>query len=154
MASTLSIIPYQMMPGEEKIVAERIYSLLSQPPKLAAPEPAPSGATAAIAGQWEVRLEFGRGSATHTVFLEQDGSKLAGSHRGEFHSGDLAGTVAANTVRFRSSHRVHGTRLGYDFTGMIAGDQMTGHVNMGEYGITPFTAQKHKYPAEGTRRPG
>ncbi|MBL0160415.1 MAG: hypothetical protein IPP47_25540 [Bryobacterales bacterium] len=151
MASTLSIIPYQMMPGEEKVVAERIFAYLSKPPKPAAPEPVPTGANATVSGQWEVRLEFGRGSATHTLFLEQDGAKLAGTHRGEFFSGDLAGSVAANTLRFRSSHRVHGTRLGYDFSGAVTGDQMIGTVNMGEYGTTAFTAQRHKYQAGGRR---
>ena len=151
-ASTLSIIPYQMMPGEEKIVAERIYALLSKPPKAADPVPAPVGATAAIAGQWDVRLEFGRGSATHSVFLEQDGAKLTGTHRAEFFSGDIAGSIAADNVRFRSSHRVHGTRLTYDFSGAVDGEQITGTVNLGEYGTTVFTAQKHKYQPAGGRR--
>lgn len=152
MASTLSIIPYQMMPGEEKVVAERIHTLLSKPPKFADPEPPPPGTPASLAGQWDVRLEFGRGSAAHTVFLEQDGSKLAGTHRGEFFSGDLTGSVAVNTAKFRSSHRVHGTRLNYDFAGTVNGDQMTGTVNMGEYGITAFTAQRHKYQTGRGRR--
>lgn len=151
MASTVSIIPYQMMPGEETVVADRIFTLLSKPPKLAAPEPPPSGASADVAGQWDVRLEFGRGSATHTVFLEQDGARLSGTHRGEFYSGEIAGSVAANTVRFRSSHKVHGTRLGYEFSGAVTGDRMTGAVNMGEYGTTAFTAQRHIYQAGGRR---
>ncbi len=152
MASTLSVIPYQMMPGEEKVVADRIHALLSNPPRIAPPEPTPSGPEASVAGQWHVRLEFGRGSATHTVFLEQDGPKLSGTHRGEFYSADLSGSVAANAVRFRSSHRVHGTRLSYDFAGLANGDTMTGTVDLGEYGTTPFTAQRHKYQQTGGRR--
>ena len=152
MASTLSIIPYQMMPGDEKIVGERIYALLSKPPKFADPEPAPAGSPAPVAGQWEVALEFGRGSATHTVLLEQDGGKLVGTHRGEYFSGDLTGTVAASQVKFRSSHRVHGTRLGYDFAGVVDGDKITGTVNLGEYGVTTFVAQRHKYQSMPNRR--
>ncbi len=151
LGSSLSIIPYQMMPGEEKIVGERLHALLSQPPRPPGPEPA-AGETAAVAGQWDVRLEFGRGSATHTVFLEQEGTKLTGTHRGEFFSGDLTGTVAANRVRFRSSHKVHGTRLGYDFSGALAGERITGTVNLGEYGETQFTASRHKYQPAGGRR--
>jgi hypothetical protein len=152
MASTLSIIPYQMIAGEENIVADRIYALLSKPPKFKDPDPPPSGQPATVAGQWEAHLEFGRGSATHTIVLEQNGPKLAGTHHGEYFSGDLAGTVAANTVRFRSMHRVHGTQLSYDFTGSVEGDRITGTVNMGEYGTTAFTAQRHQYQAGGRRR--
>lgn len=150
-ASTLSIVPYQMMPGEEKIVAERIYALLAKPPKFADPEPVPGGPAANVAGQWEARLEFGRGSAMHTIVLEQDGSKLTGTHRGEFYASDLAGSVAGDTVKFRSSHRVHGTRLGYDFSGSVNGGRMTGTVNMGEYGTTNFTAERHVYQTTGRR---
>jgi L-seryl-tRNA(Ser) seleniumtransferase len=152
MASTASIVPYQMMPGDEKMIAERMYALLSQPPKFADPEPPPTGQSAAVAGQWEVRMEFGRGSASHTLLFEQDGSKLVGTHRGEFYSGDLSGTIAANRIRFRTSHRVHGTRLSYDFEGTVDGDRMTGSVNLGEYGTTTFAAQRHKYQPMGRRR--
>ena len=40
MASTIGIVPYQMMPGDEKVVADRLYALLSKPPKIENP-PAP-----------------------------------------------------------------------------------------------------------------
>ncbi len=145
MASSVSIIPYMMSPGDEKVVADRLYAALSKPPRFADPEPPPAGTPAAVGGQWELRLEFGRGSANHSVVLEQDGAKLVGTHHGEFYSGDLTGTVAGNTVRFRSSHRVQGTRLSYDFTGQLDGDHLAGTLNMGEYGETSWTAQKHKY---------
>ena len=74
--------------------------------------------------------------------LEQDGGKLGGTHRGEFYSGKLSGQVAANNVQFRSSHRVHGTQLGYDFKGSIENGRMKGTVNLGEYGVAQFTAQR------------
>lgn len=142
-----------MMPGEEKVVAERLYAVLSKPPKFETSEP-PSGQPVSVGGQWDARLEFGRGSANHTIVLEQDGANLLGTHHGEFYAGDLNGSVAANTVRFRSSHRVHGTRLFYDFTGTVEGDGMAGIVNLGEYGQTSWTAQKHKYQPLAGRRPG
>jgi L-seryl-tRNA(Ser) seleniumtransferase len=152
MESSVSIIPYQMMPGEEKAVAERIRALLASPPKPPAPEPEPSTPSASIAGQWDLNLNFGRGSAVHTLFFEQDGSKLAGTHRGEFYSGDLNGSMSGNSVRFRSSHRVHGTRLGYEFTATFDGGKLAGSVAMGEYGVAPFTAERHKYQQMGRRQ--
>lgn len=151
--SSVSIIPYMMMPGDDKIVAERLYALLSNPPKFADPEP-PASPSISVSGQWEARLEFGRGSANHTIVLEQDGSKLLGTHHGEFYEGDLSGTVSGNQVRFRTSTRVEGTRLSYEFTGVMEGDKIAGVVNLGEYGQTTWSAQKHKYQAGGNRRNG
>jgi len=58
-------------------------------------------------------------------------------------SGNLGGTVAENQVRFRSSQKIEGTRLTYDFrgtatgesmSGTATGESMSGTVNMGEYG--------------------
>src|SRR5271169_3928591 len=92
MASTVSIVPYQMIAGDEKVVADRLYTLLSKPPKMENPPPPPSGSPAVLSGQWDLRLEFVHGSASHTLMLEQDGSKLMGTHHGEFAAGDLSGT--------------------------------------------------------------
>ncbi len=137
------IIPYQMMPGDENVVAQRIAEVFAAPPK-AQPAPAQEPPVP-VAGQWDVRIEFTRGAATHSVALEQDGSTLKGTHRGEFYSGDLAGSINGRSARFRSSHKVHGTRLTYDFTGTVDGDRITGTVDTGEYGVAPFTAERHKY---------
>lgn len=148
MASTISITPYMMVPGDEKVAAERIYAVLSKPPKFADPE-VPRGSPATIAGQWGLRIEFGRGSAAHELILEQDGAKVVGTHRGEFVHGDLSGSVAANLARFRSSHKIEGQRLSYDFTGTIDGDKMAGTVSLGEYGEARWSAQRHKYQTPG-----
>jgi uncharacterized pyridoxal phosphate-dependent enzyme len=154
MASSISITPYMMMPGDSKIVAERIYAVLSKPPQMAPPEPLPQGQPAAVAGQWDLRIEFQRGAADHILLLEQQENKLEGTHRGEFVSGDLRGAVAANLVRFRSSQKIQGTRLLYDFTGTVEGDKMSGSVNLGEYGEARWSAQRHTYHApNGIIRP-
>jgi L-seryl-tRNA(Ser) seleniumtransferase len=142
-----------MMPGDEKVVGERLYAVLSNPPKFADPEP-PASPSVTVSGQWEARLEFGRGTANHTIVLEQDGSKLLGTHHGEFYEGDLSGTVSGNQVRFRTSTRVEGTRLSYEFMGTVDGDKIAGTVNLGEYGQTTWSAQKHKYQTGGNRRNG
>jgi L-seryl-tRNA(Ser) seleniumtransferase len=142
MLSSVSVVPYMMMPGEEKIVADRLHSALSKPPKFSDPAPDPQGRPAAVGGQWAIRLEFGRGSATHKIVLEQDGGKLAGSHQAEFYAGNLSGAVAANTVRFRSSFRAEGQGLSFSFTGTVDGERMSGVVNLGEYGETKWTAEK------------
>jgi D-glucosaminate-6-phosphate ammonia-lyase len=146
MASSVSIIPYMLIAGEEKIVADRLYAALSKPPKIENPAPPPQGHPALVSGQWEAHLEFGRGSANHTLLFEQDGGRLLGTHHTEFYSTDLNGSVAADTVRFQSSWQIQGQRLSYIFSGKVEGDKITGTVNMGEYGETSWTALRHQYP--------
>jgi L-seryl-tRNA(Ser) seleniumtransferase len=150
-ASWVSVVPYQMSPGDEKVVADRLYALLSKPPKIDAPAAPPEGQPASVAGQWEVRLDFVRGSASHKLVLEQDGGKLVGTHEGEFASGDLNGTVAGNQVRFQSGYGTEGTRVSYQFTGNVEGARMSGTVALGEYGEAKWTAERHTYRAGGRR---
>jgi hypothetical protein len=127
--------------------------VLSKPPKFQNP-PRPEGEPASVAGQWQARLEFTRGSAIHTLILEQDGGKLVGTHHGEYVSGDLAGTVAGNQVHFRSSQKIQGTRLFYEFLGTVENGKIAGDVNLGEYGAARWSAQRHEYqPPRGVVRP-
>jgi len=141
-----------MMPGEEKVVADRLYALLANPPKMENPPSPPSGPPAALAGQWELHLDFVHGSASHILMLEQDGAKLMGTHQGEFASGELTGTVATNTVRFRSSLPTDGTRVFFEFSGAAEGGRMSGTVELGEYGQARWTAEKHQYRTSAERR--
>lgn len=153
MASSISITPYMMMPGDAKVVAQRVYEVLSKPPKLEA-APLPQGEPASIDGQWTVTMTYDRGSAVHTLVFEQHGANLVGTHHGEYVSGDLSGSVAGNLVRFRSSQKIQGTRLSFNFTGAVDGDKMAGDVNLGEYGEARWAAQRHAYQApRGVIRP-
>jgi hypothetical protein len=152
MPSSVSIIPYMLIAGEEKTVADRLYAALSSPPKFENPAPPAQGQPVPLSGQWEARLEFGRGSANHTLVLEQNGSSLLGTHHTEFYTTDLNGTSAGNTVRFQSSWQIQGQRLSYTFSGTVEGDRMTGVVNMGEYGETTWAAERHRYRTPTERR--
>jgi len=144
MDSQISIVAYMMAPGEDQVVAERLHALLSKPPKIDAPA-APSGEPVSVTGQWEAHVEFLRGSAQHTLVLEQNGANLLGTHHGEILSGDLRGTVAGNEVQFRTVHRYEGAHLSYSFTGKVDGDTIEGEVGLGEYGEAKWTAKRHKY---------
>ncbi len=144
MASMVAVVPYQMSPGDEKVVADRLLAVLSRPPKIS-PVSVPEGQPVNVSGQWDVRIEFQYGSAEHTVVLEQDGAKLVGTHHGEFASGDLTGAVAANTVHFQSSIPTDGVRVGFQFAGKAEGDKIAGTVGLAEYGDARFTAERHHY---------
>lgn len=145
MASTVLVTPYMMMPENVKIVADRLYQVLSKPPKIDMPAPLPEGQPAAVNGLWQIRIEFARGSAIHSLELVQSGSNLVGTHYGEYGQGDLKGELAVNLIRLRSSQKIQGTRLFYNFTGTVEGDRMSGDVGLGEYGQAKWSAQRHQY---------
>src|SRR5206468_12566057 len=107
MKSSVTVTPWMMMPGDHKIVASRISSVLSEHPPFTNP-PVPSGELASLAGQWRAILTFGRGSAEHRLGLEPQAASLVGTHYGEFGAGDLTGSVTANEVHFRSAQKIEG----------------------------------------------
>ncbi len=150
-ANSIAIVPYQMQPGDEKVVAERLYALLSRPPKVEPPAPPPAGEPVSVAGEWEIKLQFVGGSASHKVMFEQNGGRLQGTHEGEFASGDLSGTVAGNRVQFRSSLPTEGTRVSFQFEGTEQDGKLAGTVLLGEYGAAKWTAERHQFRTGGRR---
>ncbi len=149
-ASSFVLLPVMMSPGEDKIVAERVHSLLSEPPGKQE-RPAPALPSANVAGRWSVEMEFLATNARHSFFFEQAGSDIKGIHQGEFLAGDLRGTVAGNELRFRSSQKYEGSYLNYEFVGTLDGDRMQGTVTdmstitAGEYAQARWTARRHRY---------
>ena len=143
--SSISITPYQMASGEEAIVAEKIYAALSKAPKPTAP-PAAAAAAADLSGQWDVEIEYLAGASTHTLHVKQAGSRLEGSHQGDFVSRDLTGTIEGTSVQISSSYTErHGDALSFRFTGTLTGEAMSGTLDMGEYLAAKWTAKKHDY---------
>ncbi len=156
MKSSVAVTPWMMMPGNDEIVASRIHGALTKHPKFENP-PVPQGELANIAGQWKTTLTFDMGSAQHMLLFEQDGSDLVGTHQGEYVTGDLTGEITANQVHFRSSQKIQGQTLSYEFAGTVTGDAMAGNINMGEYGMAKWSAERHQYKdpygkARGTKR--
>ncbi|MEZ5402295.1 MAG: aminotransferase class V-fold PLP-dependent enzyme [Bryobacteraceae bacterium] len=145
--SSVSVMPYMMMPGDAEIVARRLHEVLTTLPK--SPMKPKAEAKVNVAGQWDVEVEFLTGSAQHGFIFEQTGGSLVGTHTGEFLGGDIRGSVEGDDVWVRSSHKYEGTRLGYEFMGKVSGDTMSGTVDLGEYGQATFTAKRHKYGEPG-----
>jgi uncharacterized pyridoxal phosphate-dependent enzyme len=143
--ASLSITPYMMANGEEKIVAEKIHAALSRATRQGSPAPTSAPATD-ITGQWDVRIEYVASTSSHTLHLKQVGNRLEGSHQGNFVSRDLSGTIEGNTVQIASSYTErHGDALSFRFTGNVAGDSMSGTLDMGEYLAAAWSAKKHDY---------
>ncbi|MBN9587939.1 MAG: Cys/Met metabolism pyridoxal-phosphate-dependent protein [Alphaproteobacteria bacterium 64-11] len=141
MASTLTIMPYMMDPGEEAIVADAIHAALTNPGSHATPT-APSGAPAPVAGDWLVTVQYQRGTGEQRFVIRQDGSTLTGHHKGEIYEGDLSGTVHADQVVLKSHTPVGGNTIAWTFTGNAGANSLAGTVDMGEYGPASFTARR------------
>jgi L-seryl-tRNA(Ser) seleniumtransferase len=128
----VSIAAYMMDPGDERIVADRLHAILTKPPVTQTTPPA--SATTDLAGQWGVRVQFAATSAVHTLHLTQRGSELGGFHQGEFMTREITGTIDGENVRIRSAYgEQHGDSVNLTFTGKVAGDEMSGTLDMGEY---------------------
>ena len=144
----ISITPYQMSAGEEKIIADRIFALLSGPPTRESAEPDQPPAVD-LSGRWDVNIEYQAGRSNHSLFLKQQGNRIEGAHQGDFVSRDLAGDIAGDRVRMASTYTErHGDALSFEFTGRVSGDEMSGTLDMGEYLTAKWTAKRHEYRKE------
>ena len=146
--TSISITPYQMSPGDEKIVAARIHDTLARPPAAIryTPPAAAASPAADLSGRWNVRIEYVAGASAHTLHLKQTGNRVDGTHQGDFVSRDLAGTVDGDRVQLSSSYTErNGDALSFRFTGTVTGDEMAGSLDMGEYLTAKWTARRHEY---------
>jgi L-seryl-tRNA(Ser) seleniumtransferase len=142
--SSISITPYMMAAGEEKIVADRLHALLSRPPKRPPETPAIPGAD--LSGQWDVHIEYLAGRSQHTLHLRQQGNRIEGSHQGDFVSRDLSGSIDGDNVEISSRYTErHGDSLMFTFTGKASANEMSGSLDMGEYLKAKWTAKRHEY---------
>jgi L-seryl-tRNA(Ser) seleniumtransferase len=134
-----------MSSGEEKIIADRLFALLSNPPKQEAAEPARPPA-ADLSGRWDVRVDYAAGSSNHALHLRQQANRIEGTHQGDFVSRDLTGTVDGDAVQMTSSYTErHGDSLMFNFTGKVSGAEISGTLDMGEYLTAKWTARRHEY---------
>jgi L-seryl-tRNA(Ser) seleniumtransferase len=139
----ISITAYMMTPDDVPVVGNRIFEVLSARRPQWNPE-APKTPAGDLTGRWDVRIQFAAGSSEHSLFLKQDGNKLAGTHQGDFVARDFSGSISADDVRISSSvGEVHGAALSYRFTGKLNGDSMSGDLDMGEYLKATWTAKRH-----------
>jgi L-seryl-tRNA(Ser) seleniumtransferase len=138
----VTVTPYMMSPGDEHIVGDRLFALLSKQ-ELRGAGAAVGAPGADLTGRWHVRIEYAAGSSTHVFHIRQRSAEVDGTHQGDFVSRDLAGTINGRDVRLRSSHGGEtGDSLLFTFTGTVSGDRMEGMLDMGEYLGAKWTATR------------
>ena len=141
----ISITTSMLTPGDEVVVADRVYEVLSATHTLPAASP-PAAPAADLSGQWVVDIQYVAGASKHRLHLRQEGQMVQGVHQGDFLSRDVTGTIEGRRVSLASriTERT-GDSLIYRFTGDASGDTITGTLDMGEYRSATWTARRHVY---------
>jgi seryl-tRNA(Sec) selenium transferase len=147
-ATSINITAWMMQPGDDKVVAERLFEVLS---RKRSPKPAPAAPAADLSGRWDVEVEFFSSKSQHTLSLEQKGNQLSGLHKGDFSVRDVFGLIEGNQIKLQSTDSRPGDVIPFTFSGSLSGDTFSGPVYMGEYLNAKFMAKRHTYPDR--RRP-
>ncbi len=145
----ITITAWQMQPGDDKIVAERVHAVLSRkhPARTTTMQPP----AADVSGRWDVDVEFFSSRSQHTLQIEQDGNWIQGSHRGDFSSRELVGMIEGDKVTLRSVDQRPGNSITFIFAGTLANGTISGPIHLGEYLTARFTARRHAYTTTRTR---
>ena len=138
--ASISINASQMQPGEDKIVGDKIFELLSKKrsPKAETAMKAPSSK---IGGRWDLEIDYFSSKSNHILYLEQDGNWLKGIHKTEFSVREVSGSIEGNEVKFLSPGRR--PAVSYTFEGTISGNSISGKIDMGEFLTADFTGKKN-----------
>ena len=138
--ASISINASQMQPGQDKIVGDKIFELLSKKrsPKVEASMKAPSSK---IGGRWDLEIDYFSSKSDHILYLEQDGNWLKGIHKTDFSVREVSGSIQGNEVKFLSPGRR--PAVSYTFSGTISGDTISGKIDMGEFLTANFSGKKN-----------
>jgi D-glucosaminate-6-phosphate ammonia-lyase len=142
--TSITISSGQMQPGNDKVVADRIFEILSRKNTKSKDMAAPA---LNLSGRWDVEVEFYSSKSMHTFFLEQDGNWIQGSHKAEFSMREIAGTIDGDQVKLSSSDHLVADNILFVFSGTVTADKMSGQIYLGEYIGAKFSAIRHNQKA-------
>jgi L-seryl-tRNA(Ser) seleniumtransferase len=133
-----------MAQRDEKIVADRLHAVLSNPPRKQTSKTAPPSVD--LTGTWDVHIDYYAASSDHKLHLKQQDGRVEGTHEGDFVSRDLSGSVEGDQVRLFSAYTErNGDSLMFQFTGKAGADEISGALDMGEYLQARWTAKRHQF---------
>lgn len=140
--SSIGVNSSQLDDGDEKVIADRLFEILSKPKAVSKPG-GPAGSD--VSGQWDVEVKFYATTVPQTFTLEQKDTNLKGTHVGAAGPRDLVGTLHGQDILIRSTYSVDGARVHSFFTGKVNGDTMEGKLSVGEYGDATWKAKRHVF---------
>jgi seryl-tRNA(Sec) selenium transferase len=139
--SSIQITPGHMQAGEEKIVADRLFEVLS---KKRSPKPEMKMPATNLSGRWDVEVQYALSASQHSFTIEQDGNWIQGTHKGDFDTKNMVGTIDGDEVKIKSTIPIVGNIIIYLFSGKVSGDTISGDIHMGEYLTAKFIAKRNK----------
>lgn len=139
MASSITIMPYMMEAGEERLVADAIFEGFTNPGHHEDPV-VPAGTPSLVRGEWAVSIQYSRGAGEQHFLLEQDGNRITGTQKGEHYEASIEGSIHATLIELRSVMAVSGNEIRWTFKGEVQGSSISGAVDLGEYGKATWKA--------------
>jgi hypothetical protein len=96
----------------------------------------------AVDGTWNLTMDTPMGERPSTLVVKDVGGKLEGTQAAEGQTTDIFdGTVNGNNVGWKVSI-TQPMALTLDFSGTVNGDAMSGSVQLGMFGSSPFRATR------------
>jgi L-seryl-tRNA(Ser) seleniumtransferase len=127
--NSISVEPFGLQTGEAIQVGDAVVAalraVLRSEPATARP------AAGAVAGEWELRVDFLQGARTHRLALQQHGNELAGHQRSAQFEGPVNGMLDADRIHFTFDGRYEASTLCYRFEGRLGDGAMEGSVVLG-----------------------
>ena len=139
--TSIQITPGHMQAGEEKIVSDRLFEVLS---KKRSPKPEMKTPATNLSGRWDVEVHYALSTSQHSFTIEQDGNWIQGTHKGDMDTKNMVGTIDGDEVKIKSTIPIVGNIIIYLFSGKVSGDTISVDIHMGEYLTAKFTAKRNK----------
>ena len=98
-----------------------------------------------VAGNWEMTFQGRQGAVNQTMTIEQDGSKIKGTIKGQRGDAPLEGSVKGNDVSFSVKRTTPRGEMVLQYKGTVDGDSMKGTFEAGGGNFSgEWTAKKAK----------
>jgi len=98
---------------------------------------------AKVTGSWEMSVETPRGTMTQTLTLQQDGTTLKGTLKGQRGEAPVTGSVTGNKISFTVTRETPNGSFTIEYSGVVDGDSMTGTAHSERFD-SKWTAKRGK----------
>jgi hypothetical protein len=96
-----------------------------------------------VAGSWEMTSEGPQGMVTQTLTIEQDGSKIKGTIKGQRGETPFEGAIDGNKISFTVKRQTPNGDITIEYSGTVDGDSIKGTVKSPR-GERPWNAKRSK----------
>ncbi|MGD0696987.1 MAG: hypothetical protein ABSB82_19385 [Terriglobia bacterium] len=81
---------------------------------------------AKVGGSWEMTAENPRGTMTQTLTIQQDGTTIKGTLKGQRGETPFEGSIAGNKISFTVKRETPNGTFTIEYSGTVTGDSMSG----------------------------